>query len=243
MSVPEWKVSGDFFDVCKCNIPCPCTFAQAPTYGDCEGVLAYHIRKGHYGNTRLEGLNVLGISYFKGNVWAGDTKISGGFFFDERADQNQRDALKMIFTGKAGGFMAEFAKLFGDVRGLNFAPIKFDMAEDLSYWSAEIPGKVVARAEALQGPMTPPGKRVQTHNPPGSEVGPGAVATWGRDLSLCNQNVIGICCALVFYTRDHGHAAIRVNPTYLPVHLRNRVRYGVTYVRSMCLLNRRKIRS
>jgi hypothetical protein len=30
--------------------------------------------------------------------------------------------------------------------------------------------------------MTPPGKRVQTTNPPGSEVGPlaaGAVATWG----------------------------------------------------------------
>jgi hypothetical protein len=34
----------------------------------------------------------------------------------------------------------------------------------------------------LTGPTTPPGKRVQTINPPGSEVGPGAagvVATWG----------------------------------------------------------------
>jgi len=28
--------------------------------------------------------------------------------------------------------------------------------------------------------MTPPGKRVQTVNLPGSEVGPGTVATWGR---------------------------------------------------------------
>ena len=27
--------------------------------------------------------------------------------------------------------------------------------------------------------MTPPGKLVQTLNPPGSEVGPGTVATWG----------------------------------------------------------------
>ena len=49
----------------------------------------------------------------------------------------------------------------------------------MAYWSAEIPGKVVARGEALTGPMTPPGKRVQTINPPGSEVGPGVVATWG----------------------------------------------------------------
>ena len=85
----------------------------------------------------------------------------------------------MIFSGKAGGFMAEFAKLFGDVRGMAFAPIKFEIAKDLSYWRAEIPGKVVARGEALGGPMTPQGKRVQTINAPGSETGPGTVATWG----------------------------------------------------------------
>jgi hypothetical protein len=29
--------------------------------------------------------------------------------------------------------MAEFAKLIGDVRGLEFAPIKFEVADDLSY--------------------------------------------------------------------------------------------------------------
>ncbi len=31
--------------------------------------------------------------------------------------------------------------------------------------------------------MTPPGKRVQTINPPGSEAGPGAIATWGASLN------------------------------------------------------------
>ena len=33
------------------------------------------------------------------------------------------------------------------------------------------------------GPTTPPGKRVQILNPPGSEVGPGSVATLGRALA------------------------------------------------------------
>lgn len=47
-------------------------------------------------------------------------------------------------------------------------------------WGAEVPGKVAARAEALTGPMTPPGQRVQMLNAPGSEVGPGQVATWGK---------------------------------------------------------------
>lgn len=181
--IPEWKASGDWFDVCKCNIPCPCTFAQAPSYGDCDGVLAYHIKKGNYGETRLDGLNVMMLGSFKGNIWAGEAKVTGGCFFDERADEKQRNALQMIFTGKAGGFMAELAKLFGEIRGTEFVPIKFEIADDLVWWRAEIPGKVVAKAEALTGPMTPPGKRVQTLNAPGSETGPGTVATWGRAMA------------------------------------------------------------
>jgi hypothetical protein len=179
MNVPRWNVSGDWFDVCKCNIPCPCTFAQTPTYGDCDGVLAYHIKKGLYGVISLDVLNVLALADFKGNIWAGNTKANIAVFFDEKANEKQRDALNMIFTGKAGGFMSEFAKLIGEVRGIDFAPIKFEIAEDLAHWSVEIPGKVIAKGEALSGPMTPPGKRVQTTNPPGSEVGPGTIATWG----------------------------------------------------------------
>ena len=191
MNVPKWKVSGDWFDVCKCSVPCPCIFAQAPTYGDCEGVLAYHVNDGRYGETLLNGLNVLMVGGFTGNIWAGEAKDAKmGFFFDERANEQQREALQMIFMGKAGGFMAELAKLFGKVTGIEYAPIKFEVAKDLAHWSAEIPGKVVAKAEALAGPMTPPGKRVQLHNAPGSETGPGTVATWGR--ALANEvNAVG----------------------------------------------------
>jgi len=178
--IPRWNLSGDWFDVCKCKIPCPCSFAQTPSYGDCDGVLAYHIKSGQYGNISLDGLNVVALADFQGNIWAGNTKANIAVFFDESANDEQREALNMIFTGKAGGFMAEFAKLIGEVRGIEYAPVKIEVANDLSEWSAEIPGKVIAKGEALTGPMTPPGKRVQTVNLPGSEVGPGTVATWGR---------------------------------------------------------------
>lgn len=186
-NISRWKVSGDWFDVCKCSIPCPCLFAQAPTYGDCAGILAWHIQKGQYSDTVLDGLNILGLGSFTGNIWAGQAKDAiFGFFIDEKAKEQQREALQMIFGGKAGGFIAEFVKLVGEIRGLEFAPIRFEVADDLSHWSAEIPGKVSAKAEALTGPTTPPGKRVQTINPPGSEVGPGAAgvaATWGKAIT------------------------------------------------------------
>ncbi len=178
--VPGWRVVGDWFDVCKCAVPCPCTFAQAPTYGDCEGILAWHIREGHFGETRLDGLNVVGIGAFEGNIWAGETKVAMGMYLDERADDAQREALQTIFGGHAGGWPGEFATLIGEVRGLEYAAIEFEIADDLAYWRATIPGKVDARAEALTGPTTPPGTRVQVHNAPGAEVGPGQVATWGQ---------------------------------------------------------------
>jgi hypothetical protein len=177
--VERWHVAGDWFDVCKCTVPCPCTFAQAPSEGDCEGVLAWHIREGSYGDVPLDGLNVVALGAFEGNVWAGEAKVTLGLFLDERADESQREALQTIFSGQAGGWPAEFGSFIGEVRGIEYAPIEFEIADDLAYWRAEIPGKVEARAEALSGPTTPPGQRVQVHNAPGAEVGPGQVATWG----------------------------------------------------------------
>jgi hypothetical protein len=182
-SMPNWKIRGDWFGVCKCKVPCPRTSAQTPTYGDCDGVPAYHTKNGIYGQTQLDGLNVLVLSYFKGNIWDGETKATISIFFDEKANEEQREALRMIFSGKAGGCTAEFAKLIIEVRGVEYAPIKIEVDNDLYHWSAEVPGKVIAKAEALTGSITPPGKRVQSINAPGSEKGPGTVSTWGRDIT------------------------------------------------------------
>jgi hypothetical protein len=176
-----WRTKGDWFDVCNCTIPCPCTFAQAPSEGTCEGILAWHIREGNYGDVRLDGLNVMALGTFEGNIWEGETKATMGIFLDEQADEAQRGALQMIFGGQAGGWPGEFASMIGEVRGIEYAPIEFEIADDLAFWRAEIPGRVEARAEALSGPTSPtPDARVQLHNAPGAEVGPGQVATWGK---------------------------------------------------------------
>ena len=81
--VPLWRVTGDWFDVCNCTIPCPCTFAQAPSSGDCEGILAWHIRAGT-GDVSLDGFNVLALGSFEGNLWDGETKASADQLRDRR---------------------------------------------------------------------------------------------------------------------------------------------------------------
>lgn len=182
--IPQWHVEGGWFDACKCAIPCPCSFAQPPTYGDCEGVLAWHIREGNYGDVRLDGLNVLMLGSFVGNAWGEHSDAYAAVFLDERADEPQRKALQMVFGGRAGGWPAQFVEMLGaEMRGLEYVPVQISIDDDLATWSAEVPGLVTARAEALTGPTTPDGVRVEVRNLPGSETGPGQVATWGRALT------------------------------------------------------------
>lgn len=45
--------------------------------------------------------------------------------------------------------MGIFAELAGQVRGGEFVPIEFDLADDLAHWRAEIRGKVKAFADNL----------------------------------------------------------------------------------------------
>ncbi len=180
--IPDWSVSGDWFDVCSCFVPCPCTYAQAPTGNACDAIFAYKIRAGHYGETRLEGLKVVLIGAFTGNLWTGD-KADAAVFFDASADEAQREALRMIFTGAAGGWMKQFFPAIGTLRGVEFADITVEVEETLEHWRVEIPEVMRASGEALTGPTADPNKRIQTFNPPGSEVGPTeAAVTWGKSV-------------------------------------------------------------
>jgi hypothetical protein len=124
---------------------------QPPTYGDCDGILAWHIHEGDYGGVTLAGLNVMALGSFTGNIWAG-AKAAMGIFIDERDNERQRQALQMIFGGQAGGWPGLFAKLIAEARGIEYAPITFEVADDLSFWRAEIPGKLllVPRRSAVQ---------------------------------------------------------------------------------------------
>jgi hypothetical protein len=178
--IQKWKIKGGWFDVCRCDVPCPCSWAQPPDDGYCEGVLVWHIEKGHYGDVALDGLNVAMVGTFKGNVWDKATDFYDAIFMDERADAAQREALQIVFGGQAGGWPKRFGDLIaGQHKGFAFAPINVEIAPDLSWWRAEVGSYAVAAAEALRGP-TSEGKNPEVRNLPGAETGPGGVATWGK---------------------------------------------------------------
>jgi hypothetical protein len=169
----QWRIKGDFIDFCKCAVPCPCSWGRPPTEGDCEGVIAYRIREGNYGDVSLDGLNVAGIIGFEGNIWDDDVRADMGMIVDESADDSQREALQTIFGGEVGSWPAMFAEnVLGKMLGLEFAPLELEIADDASSWSLKIPGKVDGAAEVITGPTTRPGEHVRVTNIPGAEAGP-----------------------------------------------------------------------
>ncbi|MCH7639378.1 MAG: DUF1326 domain-containing protein [Bacteroidetes bacterium] len=179
--IPKWHAKGEWFDVCRCDVPCPCSWAQPPSDDYCEAILVWHIHEGSYGDVPLAGLNVVALASFHGNYWDDTTsEAKMGVLLDDRAHERQREALEMIFGGRAGGWPALYNDIFGaEVVGLDFAPITFEVADDRTSWKAEVPGRIRAAAMALVGP-TSDGKPPRMKNLPGSETGPGQIATQGK---------------------------------------------------------------
>ena len=54
--IPRWELKVDYVESCNCNFGCPCNFSGYPTDGLCDALVGYHIRQGHFGRTRLDGL-------------------------------------------------------------------------------------------------------------------------------------------------------------------------------------------
>jgi hypothetical protein len=174
----QWSVKGDFVDFCRCRVPCACSWAQPPDDGECDGVIAYRIREGNYGDVRLDGLNLVGISHFEGNIWDEDTRADIGFVVDERADESQREALQTIFSGQVGSWPQMFAEnVLGEMLGMEYGPIELEIADDASSWTCRVPGKADCAAEVLTGPTTTPGEPVRVTNIPGAEAGPNSGPT------------------------------------------------------------------
>ena len=75
-----------------------------------------------------------------------------GLYIDERADGPQRQALQTVFSGQAGGWPATIAGMMEEFRGVEFVPIAFEVAKDLAFWQAEIPGRVLRPGRGAQRP-------------------------------------------------------------------------------------------
>jgi hypothetical protein len=163
-----WSLEGAWFKNCNCDPGCPCDFNQAPTHGQCEGILAMRIDRGHYGDVSLDGLKFAGAAYWPGRIDEGDGHIIP--IVDESADERQREALLTIVSGQAGGTLFEiFAAVCPHVREPVFAPIEFEFDLENRNGRLKAGDLVGTTTETLRGIDPPDPYRIVVQIPNGFE--------------------------------------------------------------------------
>ena len=113
-----WSIEGEYMEACSCNFLCPCITKNATTPATedfCKVAMTFAITAGHFGATRLDGVNFVVVAQSKAIMSAGDWIM--GIIVDSQATAAQVNAIAEICSGKAGGPLAGFAPLVSDFRG------------------------------------------------------------------------------------------------------------------------------
>ncbi|MFC7516522.1 DUF1326 domain-containing protein [Herbaspirillum sp. GCM10030257] len=150
MTTPDWKISGQYYETCNCDFICPCVPGQMqvkPTKGSCTFAMAFQIEHGQYGTVSLNGLGFAVLGLTPEEMGKGNWTI--GLIVDDRASTEQRDAIKGIASGEAGGPMAALSGLVGSFAGMESAPIRIN--RDGKNWSVTVPDRLDMAAEGVMG--------------------------------------------------------------------------------------------
>lgn len=140
MAENGWRLSGEYMESCDCDYLCPCIYTnpqEGATGDNCHAMMVFRIDKGQAGDVTLDGL------HFALVIRSQKVMADGNWVFacvvDERADAAQREALAAIASGERGGVLGMIRQnAVGDFRGVDYAPISFDM--DGLGRAATIPG-------------------------------------------------------------------------------------------------------
>jgi hypothetical protein len=127
MAPVQWQISGSYMEACRCDSVCPCPtsgLAARPTKGSCDAGLVFHVERGQYGSTTLDGLSFAVLLHTPGPMGQGNWTV--GVIVDERASAPQREALTSIASGQGGGPMAAVGPLVGRFAGTEAKPIKLE---------------------------------------------------------------------------------------------------------------------
>ncbi|HEX6552852.1 MAG TPA: DUF1326 domain-containing protein [Ktedonobacteraceae bacterium] len=116
-----YQLEGQLLEVCSCDALCPCLVGADPDGGTCDTTIGYRIDTGAIQGVDVSGLTIAVSTRIPGNILKGNWQAK--FYVDDKATQEQQDALLSVFTGKLGGPIADTASLIGEVVGVERVPI------------------------------------------------------------------------------------------------------------------------
>ena len=168
MAGKNWQIEGKYVEYCSCDHGCPCESMADPTYGDCTGLVAFKIDKGHCEDVPLDDLMVAATFYFPRAIHHGQGVMQP--IIDERASEAQREALFYILSGQdqpVGTMFQIFSVIIETIKEPVFARIRFDWDLDKRTAKLDVAEVVRAHSEPIRNPVTDDEHRILTVLPTG----------------------------------------------------------------------------
>ena len=129
----KWDFEAEYIQSCNCDYGCPCNFNALPTRGNCEALVAWHIRKGTFNGTKLDG-----VTFAWGLWWPKAIHMGNGMsrvYIDPSATPAQRHAIEEITAGRHGGGVFEiFPKTIVKAHPTGIVPIDFHYDGGYDSW-------------------------------------------------------------------------------------------------------------
>lgn len=142
-----YRLRGQMLEACTCEVICPCWVGRDADGGECRGAIVYSFEEGRIDDVDVSGLALGLAAYIPVNVTSGRMRVF--VFMDESATAEQEGKLVEAFTGKAGGPLADFAGLIGEVVGMERVSMEMDVHE--AEGTFRIGDRATGRIERLVG--------------------------------------------------------------------------------------------
>lgn len=178
----QWMIRGAEYGNCNCDYGCPCQFNAPSTHGKCEALVGGQITEGYFNDTRLDGLNWLMILQWPGEIAEGNGKQQA--IIDERADPDQREALRKILHGEStapgGTHFFVYNSTMSEVLETLYAPIDVEINIAARKAHLSSPGLVESTGTPIINPHSGEEHHAQINLPNGFEY---TVAHMGSGVS------------------------------------------------------------
>ena len=98
MNDVKWHIEGEYVEFCSCDHGCPCEGMAEPTQGHCDGVVAFKVNQGHYGDVSMDGLTFAATYFFPRAIHHGEGHMQP--IVHEGSSEAQREGLFAIMSGE-----------------------------------------------------------------------------------------------------------------------------------------------
>jgi hypothetical protein len=169
MADVTWRMKGQYIKNCNCIATCPCDTVGFP-YPEkgCEGMAGMYIREGNFGNVKLDGLSWVVTYSWPGALHEGNGSVQP--FVDQKASEEQRNALLTIMSGQAGNAWFEvLASVVSTIHEPQFLPITWEFDKARRKARVVIPGFLETLSAPLKVPATEDEQEVIVRMPNGME--------------------------------------------------------------------------